>query len=380
MIIGLIFLFLALFYLAFTLWVRYGISRLKKLPLKPESELPTVMVFVPARNEEANILKTLESLAGQTYPKEKYTVLMINDRSTDSTEEIMKGFASKHQNFRLLNIEELPKGVAPKKHALMKGISSTDSEIIVTTDADCIHSPGWLTNMISHFTDGVALVTALTVFEPDDYTLFHELHTLDFLSQAVVSAGAMGAGLPLMCSAPNLAYRRKVFNEIGGFGKSSGYVSGDDNLLLQNLVKKGSYKTSFATGIETIVKSIPPRTIKGVWHQRLRWGTQGAFYPTKIKLAGAVVFSYYLFIVLSPLFYFAGVSPIAVISLGLLKVISDYFVISYGFRVLGIKFKTKIFFLLSLFHPLLIIATLLSSLTIPFDWKGSNLRLKVKKA
>ncbi|MGE5430940.1 MAG: hypothetical protein ACM3QX_07700, partial [Syntrophomonadaceae bacterium] len=62
------------------------------------------------------------------------------------------------------------------------------------------------------------------------------------------------------------------------------------------------------------------------------------------------------------------------------KIAADFFVIKYGFRVLGIKFKTKIFFLLSFIHPLLIIATLLSSLTIPFDWKGSNLRPKVKKA
>ncbi|MGE5430667.1 MAG: glycosyltransferase family 2 protein, partial [Syntrophomonadaceae bacterium] len=62
MTITILFLFLALFYLAFTLWVRYGISRLKSPPLKEERELPSVSVLVPARNEEANIHKTLTSL------------------------------------------------------------------------------------------------------------------------------------------------------------------------------------------------------------------------------------------------------------------------------------------------------------------------------
>lgn len=380
MAVSIILLLLAMFYLTFTLWVRRGISRLKILPLKTESELPTVSVLVPARNEEVNILRTLTSLEKQTYPKDRLTVVMINDRSTDSTGEIMEEFARKNSNFKIVNIQNLPKGVAPKKHALMNAIAQTDSEIIVTTDADCIHSPGWLMNMTSHFNDGVALVTALTVFEPDDYTILHELHSLDFLSQAVVSAGAMGCGLPLMCSAPNLAYKREVFNEIGGYGESSSCVSGDDNLFLQNLVKAGRYKTAFAIGKDTIVKSLPPETVKGVWHQRLRWGTQGAFYPLKIKLAGAVVFSYYLSILLSPLFYFLGVSLPVLLALGILKIAADFYVIKYGFRVLGIKFKTKIFIMLSLIHPLLIIATLLSSLTIPFDWKGSNLRPKVKEA
>ncbi|MGE5440419.1 MAG: glycosyltransferase [Bacteroidota bacterium] len=380
MTISIVFLFLSLFYLTFTLWVRHGVARLKNAPLKAIGELPTVSVYVPARNEEANLHRTLTSLENQTYPKEKLTVVMINDRSTDSTEEVMKEFASRNANFRLINIENLPAGIAPKKHALMNAIARTDSEIIVTTDADCIHSPAWLMNMISHFNDGVALVTALTVFDPDDYTVFHELHTLDFLSQAVVSAGAMGQGLPLMCSAPNLAYKRKVFNEVGGYGDSSSCVSGDDNLFLQNLVKNGNYKTAFALGKDTIVKSLPPKSVKGVWHQRLRWGTQGAFYPLKIKLAGAVVFLYYLSIVLSPLFYLLGVTLSVLLALGMVKVAADFFVIKYGFKVLGIKFKTKIFILLSLIHPLLIIATLLSSLTIPFDWKGSNLRPKVKEA
>jgi cellulose synthase/poly-beta-1,6-N-acetylglucosamine synthase-like glycosyltransferase len=124
------FLSLSLFYLTFTLWVRYGISRLRKLPVKPLAELPTVSVLVPAKNEEANISRTLKSLENQSYPRSKFTVIMINDRSTDATGSIMKDFTLRNDNFRLLEIRHLPSGIAPKKHALQTAIAQAESEIM----------------------------------------------------------------------------------------------------------------------------------------------------------------------------------------------------------------------------------------------------------
>ncbi|MGE5399392.1 MAG: glycosyltransferase [Ignavibacteriales bacterium] len=355
-----------------------GISRLKQLPVRSDEELPTVSVILPARNEEANISATLTSLANQDYPKEKLTIVMVNDRSNDATGAKMQEFACRYKNFRQVNIEMLPEGFAPKKHALSKAISGTDSEMIITTDADCTHPAEWVRTLLSYFKEDTGLVTALTVFEPDDYTIYHRLHSLDFLSQAVVSAGAMGNNMPLMCSAPNLAYRRKAFDEIGGYGDKSVCVSGDDNLLLQNLVKLKKYKTAFAVGSGSIVKSVPPLTVSGVWHQRLRWGTQGFFYPAKVKLAGLMIFLYYLAIVLCPVLYFAGlISSTSLIVIPLIKIISDFIVIRAGFKKLKIKFETGIFLLLSAIHPMLIIATLISSFTMPFDWKGTSLKSRM---
>ncbi len=54
-----------------------------------DGELPLVSVIVPARNEENNIKFCLESLSKSDYPRDKYEIIAVNDRSSDSTGAIL---------------------------------------------------------------------------------------------------------------------------------------------------------------------------------------------------------------------------------------------------------------------------------------------------
>src|ERR1700682_4971499 len=63
-----------------------------------------VTVIIPARNEEKNIGKCLQSLLQQTYPKEAMEVIVVNDHSTDNTESIVKSFVQRF--IRLINLAE----------------------------------------------------------------------------------------------------------------------------------------------------------------------------------------------------------------------------------------------------------------------------------
>src|ERR1700733_9087265 len=53
-----------------------------------------ISVLVPARNEEANIAACLNSLSGQSYSKDLYEVIVIDDHSTDRTADIVKEWAN----------------------------------------------------------------------------------------------------------------------------------------------------------------------------------------------------------------------------------------------------------------------------------------------
>ncbi len=55
---------------------------------------PTITVIVPARNESADIAATLESLLNQDYPN--LQILAVNDRSTDTTGNLMDALATQH--------------------------------------------------------------------------------------------------------------------------------------------------------------------------------------------------------------------------------------------------------------------------------------------
>lgn len=96
---------------------------------------PALSVVVPARNEEANIHTCLASLLGQDYPG--LEVVVVNDRSTDATGQIVRDLADKDARLRVVDVEALPEGWCGKNHAMQRGIEQARGEWILMHDADC---------------------------------------------------------------------------------------------------------------------------------------------------------------------------------------------------------------------------------------------------
>src|SRR3984957_16801591 len=91
----------------------------------PGSSRTKISVLVPARNEEANIVACIDSLSRQSYPKDLYQVIVINDHSTDRTWEILKGLHYTDLYLMCLDLADTPPGqptVAHKKRAIEAGI------------------------------------------------------------------------------------------------------------------------------------------------------------------------------------------------------------------------------------------------------------------
>src|SRR5437868_15445615 len=74
----------------------------------PDKDLPFISIVVPARNEEGKIARCLESLAKQNYPN--YEVVVINDRSTDRTGEVIEELAKRYPLIKPLQGKENPDG------------------------------------------------------------------------------------------------------------------------------------------------------------------------------------------------------------------------------------------------------------------------------
>ena len=109
-----------------------------------------ITVLVPARNEEMNIGDCLASLAGQTYPREWWEVIVIDDHSTDGMAGIVKGM----EGVRYLSLAERNDGSelrAHKKRAIEAGVQEASGELIVTTDADCVFHPEWLKTIAAFY-------------------------------------------------------------------------------------------------------------------------------------------------------------------------------------------------------------------------------------
>ena len=100
------------FYLSILIFLVTGFLRIKN----PETEFqPKVSVVVAARNEEHNLKNCLTSLLSQTYPKKLTQLVVVDDRSTDDTPNILKQFNS-HHNVLTIRISEVQNGfISPKK-------------------------------------------------------------------------------------------------------------------------------------------------------------------------------------------------------------------------------------------------------------------------
>ena len=142
---------------AITAGVAFGLARnrLSHLPLVPvtwpgQMLAPRVEIIVPARNEERNIARLLQSLAAQQYPLERWRVTVVDDHSTDSTAAIAAHFAVEYPNFRLIRARALPSGWTGKNNAMFSGYTSapSDTRYLLFLDADTEYVDRMLSSVV----------------------------------------------------------------------------------------------------------------------------------------------------------------------------------------------------------------------------------------
>lgn len=133
-------------------WVAFAalaVARLRGLPdALPEdvtlpADPPPVSVVVPARNEAANIVCCLESLAASRYPT--FEIIVVDDRSEDGTRELTRSVTpGGARRIAVLDGEPLPEGWLGKPWACWQGARVATGEVLLFTDADTLHGPDLL--------------------------------------------------------------------------------------------------------------------------------------------------------------------------------------------------------------------------------------------
>jgi hypothetical protein len=119
-----------------------------------------VSVIIPACNEEATIEQALRSRLGEGYPDAEY--LVVDDRSTDRTGEIIDRLAAEDPRIVAIHISELPEGWLGKVHALHVAAARATGEWLLFSDADVHHEPGTLRRAVAHCEHGA--IDHLAVF------------------------------------------------------------------------------------------------------------------------------------------------------------------------------------------------------------------------
>ncbi len=262
-----IIIFLGLIYTIEFAILLLGLKNSNKLKREKIFE-PTVTVIVAARNEEKNILACLRSLNLIDYPSEKIEIIIVNDHSSDETENIVNEYIKGKNQFRLLNAPEAKGKLIGKINAIAFGIENSSGEIILMTDADCAIPETWVKETVSYFTEDVGIVAGFTILKAKNN--FEGIQTLEWTFLYGIASGAAFHGFPLTAVGNNIAFRRIAYEQVGGYTNIPFSVT-EDYILTRNILNKTGYKLKFPLNYNTLIQSLPCPNWKQFFRQKQRW-------------------------------------------------------------------------------------------------------------
>ena len=254
---------------------------------------PFVSVIIPALNEKDHIEKILFDVSNQTYPTEKYEILVIDDESSDITSNLVMALTEKYQNIKLLNAKDGDSTLKFKKRPLDLGIRNSSGEFIIQTDADCQVSNRWLETMVSYFTDNVGMVIGHSQINYDQ-SISQQVEALDFLMLSATGRSTAQFGLPFAATGQNLAFRKKTFYEVGGFSEFANALGGDDTFLLQSIRNKSDWDIVSALDKNSFTQTVPSLSFQSLISQRRRWASDSLYFRSTNPIFFVVIVTTFL--------------------------------------------------------------------------------------
>ena len=234
----------------------------------------------------------LESLKKQTYSKDFFEVIVVDDHSTDETASIVERYAS--GNIRLIRLQDhaLPSGTnSYKKKAIETAIAAATGELIVTTDADCVVPARWLQTIASFYEKQHPSFIVMPVSYNNRNNFLEIFQSLDFMTLQGITGAAVSRGSHSMCNGANLAYTKNAFIRSGGFEGIDAIASGDDMLLMHKIYKQDPAGIRYLKSADVIVQTGAMHSWKAFINQRIRWASKADKYDDK-RVFGVLLLVY----------------------------------------------------------------------------------------
>ena len=331
------------------------------------SPLKGVSVVICAHNEYHHLKETLPLILKQDYPE--YEVLVVNHASDDDTQYLLTSLEEQFPHLSTIYIKEDLNFFSGKKFPLSIGIKSAKYDLVLLTDADCKPaSKEWIRHMQSAFTPKTQVVLGYGPYYRSD-GLLNKMIRFDTAHIAIQYLSCALAGMPYMGVGRNLSYMKQVFYKNQGFIAHYRVRSGDDDLFINRVANRTN--TAIMVHPESYTLSDPKQTMEQWITQKKRHLSTSHLYKFKHKiLLGLYAFSLVTFYALFILLLALNWSPIPVLGIFVLRLISQYIVLTRCMRQLNekdlIPFLPFYEFLLLMFNVGILISNIIRK---PTRWK-----------
>lgn len=223
---------------------------------------PLISVVVPAFNAEKTLRGCLNTLVSQELPKEQYEVIVVDNGSTDGTWRIIQSYGSPVRGLQ----ETKLRGSYAARNA---GVRASQGKFIAFTDADCVPDIRWLRFLMENFDNPGLGCVAGEVLPFNPVTAVEKFAArASILSQ---KRALKNRNRPYAQTA-NVAFRRRVFEQIGLFNSS--LKSGGDADFCWRMQEQTSWELCFNDA--AIVLHHHRSSLPELWKQFVRYGQGNA--------------------------------------------------------------------------------------------------------
>ena len=247
------------------------IVRRSKIDETIEGYEPTVTVVVPLYNEGRSIYDTIVSLVHLEYPKEKLSITVVDDCSTDDSYEWACKAASEYSNVRVLR-NAVNVG---KRKGINHAVREATAEIIVSVDSDVIVYPSAIRELVARFVSPeIAAVGGRVHVSNPNQNWLTRLQTIKYyFGQEHLKNLERGLRSVMCLSGCLTAYRRTVLMQLEPILENRNILGipikyGEDRFLTHQIVKHG-YRTVMTMKAMCFTKAAT--TMQAYFNQQLRW-------------------------------------------------------------------------------------------------------------
>jgi glycosyltransferase involved in cell wall biosynthesis len=207
-----------------------------------------ISLLMTVRNEEENLQKNLDKIL--SIDKLNYELVVVDDFSEDNSLSVLGTKAKKYKHLKISGLSQETRYSV--KFAQNIALKAAKYEWVILIPAGIKEfSVNWLKSITSHVTDEVDVIIGYSNIQKE-VGVVNRLYRAENFLQQIKSFEFINRGFSFIYNEENVAFRKKKYFELGGYGRKVGEFYANLELIINQFIS--GKKTEFSIHEDTSIK------------------------------------------------------------------------------------------------------------------------------